>query len=301
MGLEKRHFAGFGFARFAILACALCVPLSLPAQSGRSTDAALKNACIGATLRAIGMELSSYFRRLEVARNGSGNPATIPALERRMEELKSDLARFATMSAEEYTLAERQPVSFSPTHPYRPGDILEVEGLTRSGPYYHIAGIEGDDFSALRAGERYALTMIPVYRRDYVLPSSVSEYVYILGYGRPDPLPSPASRFSLDPRQLGEEILEGISIGSGTFTARVGSNGCTDKGSFHIDIARTAGGPEGTPHYILTIKRVRPDECKAFLVDGTTLTWDLSADLGLRGPCTFSVANRLRLRPSRQF
>ncbi len=294
MGAIRKSLPGIGFIDIALLCCALFLPLSVQAQSGRSYDAGLKNACIGATLRAIGLETNSYLRRLEAARNGSGNPANIPAFERRIEELKFDFARFAAMSADEYTLPGRNQVTVSPTRPCGPGDILEVDGMTRSGPFYHIVGIQGDDFSALKPG-RALRGDDPAGLQARLRPPLERQRVRVCPQlaGRPDPQPSPASRFSLDPRQTGEEILEGLSVGPGTFTVRVGSNGCTDKGSFRVDIVKAAGISVTSTHYILTLRRIKPDECKAFLVDGTTLTWDLAKDLGLGGECTFSVANRL--------
>ena len=77
--------------------------------------------------------------------------------------------------------------------------------------------------------------------------------------------PKSYAEYSNNPRQTGEEVLFEILIGSNKFIVRVGSNGCTDKSSFKIDVKKGEGLSSKAPHYILTIIRIKPDECKAIV------------------------------------
>jgi hypothetical protein len=44
---------------------------------------------------------------------------------------------------------------------------LSVEGTSKSGPFYHLAGIGGGDYGILKKGKRYRLDLCLVYRREY--------------------------------------------------------------------------------------------------------------------------------------
>lgn len=100
------------------------------------------------------------------------------------------------------------------------------------------------------------------------------------------------AEYSDSPRQTGEAVLEELLMGTSRLIIRVGSNGCTDKNSFKIEINKEAGSSPVT-HYILTIVRIVPDECKA-IVDGCVMiSYDLEKDLGLKGNFTYSITNRI--------
>jgi hypothetical protein len=102
-----------------------------------------------------------------------------------------------------------------------------------------------------------------------------------------------AQEYSHGPRQKGEVILDELLMGKNSFFATVGSGGCTSKGSFRLDVRKEEGVTPQAPHYVLTINRVALDECKAIVEGGTLLSWDLEKDLGLKGPFTFSVRNKV--------
>jgi hypothetical protein len=103
--------------------------------------------------------------------------------------------------------------------------------------------------------------------------------------------PAAAAPVSHGPRQPGEAVLDELLLGRKTIVAKVGSNGCTTKGSFRVDVRKTEGMTALAPHYVLTILRVVPDECKAIVGDGPAILWDLEKELGLSGNYTFSVSN----------
>jgi hypothetical protein len=100
-----------------------------------------------------------------------------------------------------------------------------------------------------------------------------------------------AQQYSSSSRQTGEAVLDELLIGEDVLIVKTGSNGCTGKNSFRIDIQKGQGLDPKVPHYLLTINRVNSDECKAIVYDGVLIVWDLRKDLGLKDNFTFSVKN----------
>jgi len=68
-------------------------------------------------------------------------------------------------------------------------------------------------------------------------------------------------------------------FGAGTITIDVVSSGCTDKGSFRMDLTNDA----------LTVFRVRKDTCKA-LPEKTAITFTV-AEVGINPHKPFTIAN----------
>jgi len=271
------------------------------------SDLALRTACVSATMRAVGLEITRYKVQLNAAKNGPGDPANVPGLEDAIARCKDELAKYAAMSPSDYVLPESKEVAITVERPYSYGDFLGVDGISKSGPFYHIAGISGDDLSVLVPGRKYRLKIYLLREKNYVLPFSSSWYVYVdMGAAVPESASSGAgsgagtSSLSFSPRQAGEEILEGLVTADRVFTIRVGSNGCTTKESFRVVVEPrpgaggvTGAADRGSPHYVITIYRVRIDECKAIVEDGVLITFDLEKDLGIKGPCTYSITNRI--------
>jgi hypothetical protein len=111
------------------------------------------------------------------------------------------------------------------------------------------------------------------------------------------PVTAQPMKFVEGQRELGPVVVSELAIRDGRLVFRTQSGGCTDTGSFTVDIVKEQGIAAGVPHYRLTIRRIRIDECKAFLVDGALIELDLEKDLGLTGAYTISVVNPVRRRP----
>ena len=132
----------------------------------------LKKACIKATICAINQEINLYRQRLKAAEDGA-------EYRKRIKELKSERRKYFFMRIDDYTLPQNQTVTVAVTQSYRPGTILELTNLTRSGPFYHLAGIKDNNYRALKAGINYTMTIYKVYQKDYVLPLIENYYVYV--------------------------------------------------------------------------------------------------------------------------
>jgi hypothetical protein len=111
-------------------------------------------------------------------------------------------------------------------------------------------------------------------------------------------VPLSAGAVSSGPRELGEVVLRGLAVTDGKVSIRVDSGGCTDKAAIQANVLKGQGLGSRAPHYVVTFERVRVDDCKALLLDGTVLEFDLAKELGLAGVYTLSVANRILPRSS---
>ena len=105
------------------------------------------------------------------------------------------------------------------------------------------------------------------------------------------PLAAQPQRFVEGQRELGPVAVHELSIGDGKLVFRVESGGCTDASSFRVDVVKEEGSLAKVPHYRLTIRRVRADDCKVLLVGGVLIELDLAKDVGLTGRYTVSVEN----------
>lgn len=105
-----------------------------------------------------------------------------------------------------------------------------------------------------------------------------------------------AGQYSGGQRETGEVILNSLTIKSGMLSFRTESGGCTDKKSFRVNVEPGRELPGYTRHYILTITRIIPDDCKALLDDGVVIEYDLEKDLGLKGNYAVSVKNTVTPR-----
>ncbi|MDX1808246.1 MAG: hypothetical protein R3331_01770 [Sulfurospirillaceae bacterium] len=93
-----------------------------------------------------------------------------------------------------------------------------------------------------------------------------------------------------NPKYLGTVSLNEIIMKPNTLIVNINSNGCTDKKSLKIDVQKdtSISNPE---HYILNIKRIKPDLCNNFIPNGKTVFFDLNRDLNITGQFSYSVVN----------
>jgi len=183
-------------AAFPLLAAA-------PALAPAASEIELRQGCLEATRRAIALELQGAEERLRAARGGLGPEENVKRFEDRIARLTKERDRFDALKAADYPLpdgrAEQEPALLAPaeTGPLEPprkqvisvvaakpsgeGSLLEAAGASRSGPFFHLAGIRGGDYGALQPGRRYELEVYLVYRRDYV-GFIQDHYVYVWSY-----------------------------------------------------------------------------------------------------------------------
>jgi hypothetical protein len=141
---------------------------------------------LAATLRAGQLELEAARRKQKSTENLEAEQAQLGALS--PEEYPAPVMQ----SPEPGSVLEAAAGGFGPVlppvirevtvnlvGPVAEGDLLEVEGGSRSGPFYHLAGIAGGDYGLLKADKKLRLELCLVYRREYF--GFIGDfYVYVL-------------------------------------------------------------------------------------------------------------------------
>ncbi len=90
-----------------------------------------------------------------------------------------------------------------------------------------------------------------------------------------------------------EEVLMGLFDNGNDLAIRVATGGCTKKEDFWIWCTYDEESKSGPPHYVLTIYRMKKDECKAFHPSGVLIEFNLRKKLGLPDLFTYTVTNRV--------
>jgi hypothetical protein len=111
----------------------------------------------------------------------------------------------------------------------------------------------------------------------------------------------PPAKVSQGQRDLGTIILEDASVKDGKLSFRTATGGCTEKGSFKVNVKKEKGISDKVPHYVLSVERTARDDCKAFFPEGVVIEFDLEKDLGLKGNYTLSIANPIYPRAIEHF
>jgi hypothetical protein len=173
------------------LACFVLCPLALSASPrAEESPVELRESLRQSTVRAIELEIDAYRQKLQAAMAGTGPEENKAKFRQKIAALEAERERFSRMPAAEYPdpvastpdtasvfdeatawgpmlPAQLQAAVVTPEKPYAIGSLLSVEGTSRSGPFFHLAGIRGGDTSALEPGMRSRVTMYLVFRREY--------------------------------------------------------------------------------------------------------------------------------------
>ena len=136
----------------------------------------LEKTCIKATMAAIEMEIKRFEQKLKAAKSGPGDPGNVPFFEKRIEKLRAEHERYEKMRPLDYLMPKKKTVKGKVSDRYAQGSLLEINDMSRSGPFYHVAGIGRNNYHSLKPGRKYRMTIYLVYPRDYPFPSY---YVYI--------------------------------------------------------------------------------------------------------------------------
>ena len=177
--------------------------LLLPAGLLRADAGAdLQKSLLAATVRAIELEIEATRQKLKTAEEGTGPEENVQRFRQKLRDLEAEQARLARLKPEEYpepVKGSSDPGSIFESSggsgpvlppllreatvqidaPCAEGALLPVEGTSKSGPFYHLAGITGDDYGILKPGKKLRLQLCLVYRREYF--GLIGDfYVYVL-------------------------------------------------------------------------------------------------------------------------
>ena len=136
----------------------------------------LQSACLSATITAINLEINRYQNWID-SRKQQGNSRDLLELQASLNFLKADLEKYRNMDCRDYVLPEKVRTKAWVQGKAGDNTVLGVEGMTKMGPFYHLAGIVGDNYPSLVPNVSYEMTFYKVYPRSYWYMES--EYIYI--------------------------------------------------------------------------------------------------------------------------
>lgn len=142
----------------------------------------LKKDCIAATIRGIESEIVKHQKWIEMRKKGEVNDIDLLEIEDRLKRLKADLEKYQKMRIDLYELPEKIETKawISANEPLGEDSILYIENMSKSGPWYHLVGIRGNNYNVIQPDTKYLMTIYLVYHRYYwTMPSY---YVYIYEY-----------------------------------------------------------------------------------------------------------------------
>ena len=172
------------------LGAVIASPVLFASPRAEESPADLRESLRQSTITAVQLEIDAYTNKLQAAEAGTGPAENKAKFRERIEALEAERDRFERMPAGEYpdpvapapdtasvfdeatawgpmVPAELREAVVDVTGPYDVGSLLEVQGTSRSGPFFHLAGIVGGDAAILKPGRRYRVVMYLVFRREY--------------------------------------------------------------------------------------------------------------------------------------
>lgn len=142
-------------------------------EGNNDSQLELKKACINAAIVGIELDIERHLTWLE------NRPIDTLEINDRLEVLKNDLNKYQNQlsNLDLYELSEKfeLPESWI-EEPCQINTQLRFNGQTKSGPFYHIAGIKDNDYDAIHPDTIYHVVMYLVYPRYYTFSDF---YVYI--------------------------------------------------------------------------------------------------------------------------
>jgi hypothetical protein len=164
----------------------------------------IKSGCMQATVKAINWELENYHNKHRVAEE-KGDMVTAQRMAKRISQCLEELKCIKAITPDKYILLDTDSqngnqmlfekdkifgmlmppqvkhVTITLKEKCKEKKLLYIDNITRSGPFYHVAGIIDNNYENLKVGKRYRLTIYLVYKKEYFgfIPNY---YVYIHHY-----------------------------------------------------------------------------------------------------------------------
>lgn len=146
----------------------------------------LKGKCIDAAIRGILLDRQKFINWIKNydQANVTEGAVSLEEMHNQLARLEEDLNKYKNINPDSYQLPEKKIlVAWIAYDEAGENTQIHFEHQTRSGPFYHITGINGDNYNIITTnsdlGEpknKYVMTIYLVYPRYYPLPNY---YVYI--------------------------------------------------------------------------------------------------------------------------
>lgn len=278
---KLRSFCVTSLIAAFILSCSNGVPQEATKPAVAPAES-IEQGCLQAAIRGINLEIARVQGWIAQRKQGAVPAGDLPGLEGKLKALQDALQQYKAMKPGDYRLPEAKTLE-AWVQDAKPGEnsILYFDGQSRSGPWYHMTGLAGGDFSALAPKRKYRLTIYPVYPRDYF--NMESAYVYVTFAMPAEAGPGEPYHLEFKAGQVDEWGPAGLtSLGGGKVQLVVGltDGGCIGKETVKIKAVETAAGQTTVVHVIYTLEG---QPCKAMFKR------EMKATLQLPQPGTYRI------------
>ncbi len=173
----KKYLCGAWIGLVACMVILFSTVSCLAQDAARVTEETeLKQACMAAAVTAIQTEISRHEKWLAF-RNQQGDSQGVKELEDSLALLRADLEKYRHMDVAAYVLPEKVVTPAWVENLAAEDTLLHIDMMTKSGPFYHLAGVTGGDYTVLQVNTRYNMTFYRVYPRSYW--NMNSDYIYV--------------------------------------------------------------------------------------------------------------------------
>ncbi|MCD6568852.1 hypothetical protein J7K70_01750 [bacterium] len=153
---------------------------SLEVVSNMTEATVFKKALVNAAIRGIELDIKRIQKWLEAPEEELTEGALRRKdLEFRLSQLESELKKYKNMRLQDYKPPEKRDVVGWVNDACVENTLLHTENMSRSGPFYHIVGIKGGNWSDIKPKVKYKMSIYLVYPRFYPFPD---HYIYISSY-----------------------------------------------------------------------------------------------------------------------
>lgn len=160
--------------------------LASPILNPTSNINELKRKCINAAIEGVSLDKQRILNLIDNYKGPQPGAASIEELRGQLEKLENDLSKYENIYLNSYQLPEKIDLeAWTVGEKVGKGDQIYFKHQSRSGPFYHITGINGNNYAVIEPNatanlwdptNKYLMTIYLVCRRYYSFPNY---YIYI--------------------------------------------------------------------------------------------------------------------------
>ncbi len=120
--------------------------------------------------------------RLEIGRNkvwlkNNKDEKSKDEFKKRITQLEAEIIKYKNINLKDYKIPPKKEMEAWFEGKCTENAILYFDGLSRSGPWYHITGISGNNYNAIKPKTKYHMVFYLVFPREYAWMESF--YIYL--------------------------------------------------------------------------------------------------------------------------
>ena len=146
----------------------------------------LKKKCIEAAIKGMLLDKEKLESWIEMRRDKDNMQAELFELKGKLDQLETNIFQYSNNPIANYELPEKLEIeAWVLGDQARENGQISFHEQSESGPFYHMTGINGEDYGVIQATDygydvkpknTFIMTVYPVWKREYSFPDY---YVYV--------------------------------------------------------------------------------------------------------------------------